>query len=140
MASKCIRDCVNIKNNIVCVPTGKTYANLHKWPVAEAEFIRSISRGNQNRTTLIDSISCRQMYLRSYTFSREEGNKDERECKNGNNVDVRINKGGCFGGKKKASKIGMRTSKTTSSHRAFIVRILLKCLSCSSSIKVNVEE
>ncbi|KAJ4890489.1 hypothetical protein Rs2_30237 [Raphanus sativus] len=79
MASKCIGDCLDIKSDAGCVHQGTTYANLHKWPVAEVDFVRSLSSGCSNRSTsVVDSISYRQMYLRSYTFSREEDNEDLR--------------------------------------------------------------
>ncbi|CAH2065227.1 unnamed protein product [Thlaspi arvense] len=74
----------------------KTYANLRKWPMAEAEFVRSISHGgSQRRTTVADSISCRQMYLRSYTFTRKES-----ECEDTSDQRKRGGK------KKKAAKKG----------------------------------
>ncbi|XP_049367044.1 uncharacterized protein LOC125831964 [Solanum verrucosum] len=77
MASACISNCVND----ACAPVRATYVNLYKWPESDAEFIKSVSSKNQNhghgrgRDTgpkVVDSISCRQLYLRSYTFSRED--------------------------------------------------------------------
>ena len=62
------------------VPVRATYVNLYKWPESDAEFVKSVSsRGckpgshvRYGHPRVVDSISCRQMYLRSYTFSREE--------------------------------------------------------------------
>ncbi|KAK4255005.1 hypothetical protein QN277_008068 [Acacia crassicarpa] len=67
------------------VVTGRrpTYVDLHKWPESEAEFVKMVTSGKGRDSTSspakgFDSISCRQMYLRSYTFSRkEEGVKDK---------------------------------------------------------------
>ncbi|CAL9134938.1 unnamed protein product [Musa textilis] len=72
------------------VPVRATYVNLYKWPESDAEFVKSVTRrrgrvdgrsGGSNpeggrkwsaAPTAVDSYSCRQMYLRSYTFSRRE--------------------------------------------------------------------
>lgn len=137
MVSKCIDDCVNIKSDAVCVRPGTTYANLHKWPMAEVEFIRSISHsGSQRRTKAAESISCRQMYLRSYTFTRKE---NEEDGGGGGNASDQKNDRRCVGsggGKKKAPKKAVRKSKMTSC-RTFVFRLVWKCLSCASTTKVN---
>jgi hypothetical protein len=129
MASKCIDDCVNIKRDSICVRPVMTYANLYKWPMAEAEFVRSINHdGSQHRTTVVDSISCRQMYLRSYTFSTEE-NEEDGDGGDGEAVTRRHNQS-CFrggGGRKKAAKNAMRNNKTWSC-RTFVFRLVRKCL------------
>ncbi|CAA7036750.1 unnamed protein product [Microthlaspi erraticum] len=140
MASKCTGDCLNIKSDAACVRPGTTYANLYKWPVAEAEFVRSISQGgSQRRSTVVDGISCRQMYLRSYTFSTKEENKGGGD-QDGDDDGCQRNQRRCFagggGGRKKTANNGMGTSKTMS----FVVRVLWKCLTCTSSTRVNVEE
>ncbi|KAG7564663.1 hypothetical protein ISN44_As10g014170 [Arabidopsis suecica] len=137
MASKCIDDCVNIKRDSVCIRPVTTYANLYKWPMAEADFVRSISHdGSQRRTTVVDSISCRQMYLRSYTFSTKENEEDDDG--GGGEATDRRNNQSCFrgGGGKKAAKKAMRRNKT-SSCRAFVFRLVWKCLSCASTTKVT---
>ncbi|XP_016491032.1 uncharacterized protein LOC107810737 [Nicotiana tabacum] len=88
MASKCISNCVNNAR----APVRATYINLYKWPESDAEFIRSVSskmqgknnnngHGHGHHPKVVDSISCRQLYLRSYTFSREEENvNDEKKA------------------------------------------------------------
>ncbi|MQL93696.1 hypothetical protein Taro_026344 [Colocasia esculenta] len=68
-------------------PLRATYMNLYRWPESDAEFVKSVSSGEQRRRTqrqyqyqyrshahpmVVDSYSCRQMYLRSYTFSKKE--------------------------------------------------------------------
>nr|AEC10999.1 hypothetical protein [Camellia sinensis] len=60
------------------VPVRATYVNLYKWPESDAEFVRSVSFNGRRdgegggHPRVVDSISCRQLYLRSYTFSRKE--------------------------------------------------------------------
>ncbi|KAM7502001.1 hypothetical protein LguiB_000905 [Lonicera macranthoides] len=77
MASTCLSNCTDVDPRI---PVRATYINLYKWPESDAEFVRSVScngrQGQQNgpacHPRVVDSISCRQLYLRSYTFSRKE--------------------------------------------------------------------
>ncbi|KAL0390467.1 UNVERIFIED_CONTAM: hypothetical protein Scaly_0403800 [Sesamum calycinum] len=81
MASTCISSCVDDAR----VPVRATYVNLYKWPESDFEFVRSMSsksrKDGQNpmygHPRVVDSFSCRQLYLRSYTFSREEDHRDE---------------------------------------------------------------
>ncbi|KAI3450476.1 hypothetical protein Pfo_007141 [Paulownia fortunei] len=60
------------------VPVRATYANLYKWPESDAEFVKSIISANmgkadgQGQSRVVDGFSCRQLYLRSYIFSRED--------------------------------------------------------------------
>lgn len=93
MSSVCISNCVNDARD-PRVPVRATYVNLYKWPESDAEFVRSVSsRGCKPSATtgaavrfghprVVDSISCRQMYLRSYKFSREEDHDDQKKKKN----------------------------------------------------------
>ncbi|MQL93697.1 hypothetical protein Taro_026343 [Colocasia esculenta] len=65
-------------------PVRATYVNPYGWPESDAEFVRSVSSGEHRRRRphrhgqyhphpgVVDSYSCRQIYLRSYTFSRKE--------------------------------------------------------------------
>ncbi|KAL1558088.1 hypothetical protein AAHA92_08595 [Salvia divinorum] len=130
MASVCISSCVDDAR----VPVRATYVNLYKWPESDFEFVRSMSsksRGgaahnsSHGRPRVVDSISCRQMYLRSYTFSREEDYKEEK-------ASVK-----CLGGKKKNSghrdgdrkkPAGLKKAKSAScSALTYIFRRLLSC-------------
>ncbi|GAB2235702.1 hypothetical protein Drorol1_Dr00026140 [Drosera rotundifolia] len=73
MSSVCISSCVN--DTIVPYRVRATYVNLHRWPESEAEFVRSMnssSIGQTRQPKVVDSISCREVYLRSYKFTREE--------------------------------------------------------------------
>ncbi|CAA7021195.1 unnamed protein product [Microthlaspi erraticum] len=80
MNSVCISSCINDAQD-TRVPVRATYANLYKWPESDAEFVRSSVRrgGGVPAVRVVDSISCRQMYLRSYTFSREDDDKSKSE-------------------------------------------------------------
>ncbi|KAL8092286.1 hypothetical protein AgCh_034542 [Apium graveolens] len=80
-----------------CIPVRATYENLYKGPESDAKFLRSVSSNGRGRDThdpsppplmrslstncclnaasqprVVDSISSRQIYLRSYSFSRKE--------------------------------------------------------------------
>ncbi|KAJ9178213.1 hypothetical protein P3X46_010113 [Hevea brasiliensis] len=66
--------CIN--DNCVAVRPA-VYVNLRKWPEFDTEFGRSGSYkgswlGVHGHPRVVDSRSCRQMYLRSYKFSRKE--------------------------------------------------------------------
>ncbi|KAG1354164.1 hypothetical protein COCNU_07G002760 [Cocos nucifera] len=82
------------KSSVGCVdarvPVRATYVNLYKWPESDAEFVKWVAgRRREGREhshdvsadgrrklgpspRVVDSYSCRQMYLRSYTFSKKE--------------------------------------------------------------------
>ncbi|KAL1083171.1 hypothetical protein V6Z11_D09G181700 [Gossypium hirsutum] len=72
MSSICISNCLNDARD-PGLPVRATYVNLYKWPESDPEFVRSrSSSGSLHGGRVVDSISCRQMYLRSYRFSRKE--------------------------------------------------------------------
>ncbi|XP_044955021.1 uncharacterized protein LOC123405379 [Hordeum vulgare subsp. vulgare] len=87
------------------VPVRASYVSLYKWPESDAEFVRSVAmarRGHHHHhpdrdspgivsrrgaagvdvggdsPRVVDSYSCRQMYLRSYTFSTRKETVPER--------------------------------------------------------------
>ncbi|KAL0460271.1 UNVERIFIED_CONTAM: hypothetical protein Slati_0654300 [Sesamum latifolium] len=69
MASNCVNDSP--------YPARYTFAVLHKWPESDAEFIKSMTSGNLGKgdahpCRVMEWFACRQLYLRSYVFSREE--------------------------------------------------------------------
>ncbi|KAL3530677.1 hypothetical protein ACH5RR_009999 [Cinchona calisaya] len=91
MASTCIS---NTCADVARVPVRATYVNLYKWPESDVEFIRSLSSNERSRNgsrggggvghhyhhpKVVDSISCRQLYLRSYTFSRDDDDFDDHD-------------------------------------------------------------
>ncbi|KAK2647638.1 hypothetical protein Ddye_015127 [Dipteronia dyeriana] len=172
MSSVCISNCVNDTRDPRARPVRATYVNLYKWPESDAEFVRSVtSRGsaaanvrrglnNAHHPRVVDSISCRQMYLRSYTFSREEDHQ--------NSDDEKTNTAMCFGGggrgrekKKKekeaasnnrkkqrsSSKDQKKSCRRNNNKRKCLVlrkisscsallRIFYRLLSCSASVDV----
>ncbi|GAB4833698.1 hypothetical protein Ancab_031945 [Ancistrocladus abbreviatus] len=81
MSSVCISSCVN--DTRVPARVRATYVNLYKWPESDAEFVRLVSSRGAGHPPprVVDSISCRQLYLRSYTFTREESvNESAQKC------------------------------------------------------------
>ncbi|XVE96796.1 hypothetical protein REPUB_Repub02eG0254100 [Reevesia pubescens] len=133
MSSVCISSCLNDARD-PRVPVRATYVNLYKWPESDAEFVRSRSSGHGQTARVVDSISCRQMYLRSYRFSRKE-TVPEKTVK-------------CFGRVKE--KVGAHGKRNVSSQKRRIrrkclvwrkVKVVLfrffnRLLSCSASVEV----
>ncbi|XP_058109887.1 uncharacterized protein LOC131253077 [Magnolia sinica] len=141
MASSCISSCVDAH-----APVRATYVNLYKWPESDAEFVRSVTRGSargahshqhhhhHNHPRVVDSYSCRQMYLRSYTFSRKE-TVHERTTK-------------CFGRVRKKVVSQAKKEKNRSGRKfvgmrkvgeiscAALCSIFHRLLSCTTSVDV----
>ncbi|XP_022744008.1 uncharacterized protein LOC111294967 [Durio zibethinus] len=134
MSSVCISSCLADAGD-PRIPVRATYVNLYKWPQSDAEFVRSRSRGPMHGQVqparVIDSISGRQMYLRSYRFSRKE-TVAEKTVK-------------CFGRVKE--KVGTHGKRWTSQKRRFrrkglvwrkvkvvLFRFFKRLLSCSASV------
>ncbi|XWS53193.1 hypothetical protein CRYUN_Cryun11dG0136900 [Craigia yunnanensis] len=138
MASTCISNCINDTR----VPVRPTYANLYKWPESDAEFVRSLSsdghsRGGRAHSTVVDSISCRQMYLRSYTFHRNETEPEKTKCFGR----VKKEKAGKSPRRKKKSKtvakkkcVALRRAKEVSS--AALLTMFRRLLSCTTKVDV----
>ncbi|GKV05743.1 hypothetical protein SLEP1_g17716 [Rubroshorea leprosula] len=142
MTSVCISNCINDARD-PRVPVRATYVNLYKWPESDAEFVRSVSSRMQQQPgvvslhcnyychpRVVDSISCRQMYLRSYTFSRKETVPEKTQK--------------CFGrvkgkvtdqGKKKQWR-GMGLRRTKESSCSALFRFFHRLLTCSASVDV----
>lgn len=148
MASTCISNCVDAR-----APVRATYVNLYKWPESDVEFIRSLSsdecrnggRGGAGHPKVVDSISCRQLYLRSYTFSRddefnEEKRKRSRRFKERVGGDRRKRKvrgggsrsSGDGGGRRK--RTGFRRVKEVSC--VALAAIFRRLLSCTTKVDV----
>ncbi|XP_047979360.1 uncharacterized protein LOC125221287 [Salvia hispanica] len=98
------------------VPVRASYVNLYKWPESDLDFVRSFkSKSRSGHRRALDSISCRQLYLRSYPLSREEDNHDTASFN-------------CLGRGNKARKKNVKKAKsTTCSALAYIFRRLLSC-------------
>lgn len=85
MSSACQCASVGVDARVRIHPS---YANLYKWAKSDAEFVRTLAtaaavggtsinspntrRLGPNPAPVVDSYSCRQKFLRSYTFSRKE--------------------------------------------------------------------
>ncbi|CAI8592380.1 unnamed protein product [Vicia faba] len=83
MDSDCVSVCVNNKS----IPIRPTFANLYKWPESEVEFVKTMNTNSFcNNKAEFDSLSCRQMYLRSYRFSRKKLSVTEKTIKCFNSV------------------------------------------------------
>ncbi|KAG8371621.1 hypothetical protein BUALT_Bualt13G0107300 [Buddleja alternifolia] len=65
------------------VPVKATFVNLYKWPESDVEFVKSMSftkvfKDGHNSfkygddSKVVDRFSSRQLFLRSYPFTREE--------------------------------------------------------------------
>ncbi|KFK24721.1 hypothetical protein AALP_AA8G016000 [Arabis alpina] len=145
MNSVCISSCINDTRD-TRVPVRTTYVNLYKWPESDAEFVRSVRRGGgAPAARVVDSISCRQMYLRSYTFSRDD---DDDKSKSGkvtspttsclgrvketveSDVIGRIKR--CRRGEKRRVKRKKRQEQACS----VMFRFFRKLLSCTTSVDV----
>ncbi|KAL2332087.1 hypothetical protein Fmac_019668 [Flemingia macrophylla] len=75
MASVSISDCVKDSR---FPPRRPTFVNLYKWPESDVEFVKT---ANSSSLRGVDSFSCRQMYLRSYKFSRKKVGVTEKTLK-----------------------------------------------------------
>ena len=109
-----------------------TYINLYKWPESDAEFVKTVSSklhsDSQTPPTAVHSFSCRQLYLRSYTFSKKKEGVAEKTIKCLNRAGQRV-AGGIsrtyWNGKK---CFMLRRSKDVSSAAFFtIFHRLFKC-------------
>ncbi|KAK6163251.1 hypothetical protein DH2020_000115 [Rehmannia glutinosa] len=62
-----------------------TYSNMYKWPESDAEFMKSMISGegklvDGEGNKVVDSLSSRQLYLKSYTFSTENDHYIKIKC------------------------------------------------------------
>lgn len=117
--------------NSVCddiIPMRATFFNLYKWPESDYEFIESVVlRGSDRRSrsmyggdgTAVDGFTCRQLYLKSYTFSTDEDYTTTTNClglRSGNKMKRRL-RGGSRS--KSAAKSVIRRWLCCSSNDAF---------------------
>ncbi|KAA3464742.1 Sulfate transporter 1.2 [Gossypium australe] len=128
MSSVCISRCLSDATDPL-VPVRATYVNLYKWPESDAEFLRSRSSGRSSR--VVDSFSCRQMYLRSYRFSRKESVR-EKTVKCFGRVKEKI---GGDGKRKKSLRI-RRRCLVWRKIKIVLFRFFNRLLSCSATVHV----
>ncbi|KAK7324977.1 hypothetical protein VNO77_28973 [Canavalia gladiata] len=74
----CISNCVN---ETPLYPIRPTFLNLYKWPESDVEFMKTVKSNNRLDRRAIDSLYCRQTYLRSYKFSRKKESINEKTVK-----------------------------------------------------------
>ncbi|KAF5810006.1 hypothetical protein HanRHA438_Chr04g0173961 [Helianthus annuus] len=154
MTSTCMSRCIA---NDARMPVRATYVNLYKWPDSDREFVRSVSqnshlenRNGQGHPRLVDSISCRQLYLRSYTFSRKES-LNERTMKCIGRVKERANVRGKpgkspassdgggrrrDGGKRRSRRKCTMVMKAREASYAALASIFRRLLSCTTKVDV----
>ncbi|MCL7037712.1 hypothetical protein MKW94_022919 [Papaver nudicaule] len=165
MGSICKSNCVVDDVSKVHPRRAASYANLHTWPESDKEFLKSVSlnryqdlqggggtRGSMLKNgppRVLDSISCRNMYIRSYTFTTEKKKETVPEktkrCfgkvkdkvvlyKNkGAGTGVNTNGGGRRSVRRRRKSTIMRKVKKS------LVSLFHKLLSCSTSVDVVVE-
>ncbi|CAL0299556.1 unnamed protein product [Lupinus luteus] len=152
MASACISNCVNDARD-PRVPVRASYVNIYKWPESDAEFVRSNGRNGNNKYNdsnslhalyghprVVDSISCRQIYLRSYKFSRKE-TVPEKTQKCFGKVKEKVGSNSSHGGRKKRSRSRKRRKclvlrKMKEISCAALFRVFYRFLSCAASVDV----
>ncbi|XP_039140724.1 uncharacterized protein LOC120277920 [Dioscorea cayenensis subsp. rotundata] len=132
------------KNSVSCVdsraPVRASYINLYKWPDSDFEFVRSVtgkpSHGGRRRWSesprVVDSYSCRQMYLRSYTFSKKETvNEKTRKCLAKVKVKMMNNK-------RNEKKMKMKNKKKDCVVvvKTVVCSLFQRLLSCTTSVDV----
>ncbi|GER57294.1 serine/threonine-protein kinase TAO3 [Striga asiatica] len=141
MSKSCISSCVSDTRN----PIRVNYASLHKWPESDAEFVRSAAGrgGARPRSRVVDGISCRQMYLRSYTFTREEeGTIPEKAVKCFARVRERAAAAAAAAGRRTEEEVGLRRRRRRRKKRREGLRLpevvvgKVKRLSCGAACTV----
>ncbi|MCL7027386.1 hypothetical protein MKW94_020277 [Papaver nudicaule] len=168
MGSICKSNCVVDDVSKVHPRRAASYANLRTWPESDKEFLKSVSlnryqdlqqqggggtRGSMLKNgppRVLDSISCRNMYIRSYTFTTEKKKETVPEktkrClgkvkdkvvlhknKGAAGAGVNINGGGRRSVRRRRKCTIMRKVKKS------LVSLFHKLLSCSTSVDVVVE-
>ncbi|KAK2984002.1 hypothetical protein RJ640_024216 [Escallonia rubra] len=138
MSSICISNCVNDAK----LPVRATYVNLYKWPESDAEFVRTVStskmhggeRANAHHPRVVDSISCRQLYLRSYTFSRKESVPERtKKCLGRVREKMRVPAGGRRRRRRRRCAVVTRVKELS---RAAMSAIFRRLLSCAATVDV----
>ncbi|KAI6685706.1 hypothetical protein NL676_031619 [Syzygium grande] len=70
-ASTCMTNCIADGDTRFTARAGPRYVSLHKGPEPDSHRFPG-AHGWRSHPRAVDGLSCRQMYLRSYTFSRKE--------------------------------------------------------------------
>ncbi|GAA0141920.1 hypothetical protein LIER_42687 [Lithospermum erythrorhizon] len=140
MSRVCITNCMNDAGTPLM---RGNYVKVHKWPEYEAEFgkdreISNTQRGESGQLEqprVVDTVSCRQIYLRSYKFSKKETVPERtKRCLRKFRQRMVIGKkkpGGKMRSIKAKDKVRMK--KSMSAFRAMFQNML----SCTTSSDVN---
>lgn len=134
MSSVCISNSVSDTR----APLNATYVNLYNWPESDTEFVKTVGvRGSerQPRPRVVDSVSCRQLYLKSYTFSRKES-MPERTKKCLGRVKERVL--ACRRGEKlsRGDRKYAAIKRVKESSFAAMIALFQKLLSCTAAVDV----
>ncbi|KAI3915809.1 hypothetical protein MKX01_013265 [Papaver californicum] len=138
-----------------------SYADLHTWPESDKEFLKSVSQSTKDNQQgggmlmkngpprVLDSISCRNMYIRSYTFTTEKKKETvpEKTKRCIGKVKDKVvlynkrssSKGGgviTINGGKKLRRIRRRKCKIMRKVKESLFSLFHKLLSCSTSVDV----
>ncbi|XP_027363018.1 uncharacterized protein LOC113870767 [Abrus precatorius] len=138
MTSVCISNCVNDARD-PRVPVRATYVNLYKWPESDAEFVRSVSSNRRKGShvyghpRVVDSISFRQMYLRSYKFSRKETVPEKTQKCFGRVKEKMAHRGRSQGSRRRKCLVWRKMREISC---AALFRIFHRFLSCGASVDV----
>lgn len=138
MSSVCISNCVNDTR----VPVRARYINHYKRPESDAEFFKTMKmyKSDQGRryphhlqARVVDAVSCRQMYLRSYTFSRKESVPEKtRKCLG--KVREKVGVSGHRPDKLTKSSGGRKKRRTKKFSCSSLCNIFRQLLTCTTSI------
>ncbi|XP_004493911.1 uncharacterized protein [Cicer arietinum] len=147
MSSVCISNCINDARD-PRVPVRATYVNLYKWPESDAAFVRSVSSdgrekgGEKQHPRVVDSISCRQLFLRSYTFCRDDEKKvmdKTQKCFGRRKVKVKVKVKAKAKAKERVVFVGKKNlgwKKVKEISCSALFSIFRRFLSCCASVDV----
>ncbi|GLJ06719.1 hypothetical protein SUGI_0046140 [Cryptomeria japonica] len=134
--SSCVAGCLDAQ-----APTRATFESIHRWPHSEAEFVRVMrSKDDLNpkrRAEYVDGYSCRQMYLRSYTFSRKETVPQKTKKCFGKVKDRMSTMVNTSKKDKRASLLRKIRDKIVERYCAAMAAIFHRLLSCTTSVEVS---
>eukprot|EP01018_Ginkgo_biloba_P020189 Gb_23079 [translate_table: standard] len=133
MNSSCVAGCLDAQE-----PIRATFLSLNRWPDSDAEFVRILSfkEDRPKRPREYDCYASRQMYLRSYTFSRRETVPDKTKKCIGKVKDT-MSKIANPKRKKHLSLVRKIREKFVSTYHAALAAIFHHLLACTTSVDVS---
>ncbi|GLJ23023.1 hypothetical protein SUGI_0434510 [Cryptomeria japonica] len=140
MNSSCVAGCLDAQ-----VPVRLNFISLYKWPDSDAEFVRVLSMDREDScskkitrvTSTHESYACRQMFLRSYTFSRKETvpQKTKNSLKKAKQRLIKVKKN--FTPKGILCLLGKLRAKFFKVSCAVLAAIFTCLLACTTSVDVK---